>query len=185
MCTSRSCRSSGRAKVVFLILPIFFLCITAVAQTRLGDLDADGQPTVLDLVTLINHISGTRPLSGELQPFGDINEDGVIDQADVDFLADAVLGAVALPNPFSAPLVSVPVTATNGTNILITGTSRPNRTIVVNGGMRAVTTTADSNGNFSLNVPLQANKLNVLFVSATNSAFVSGTPQPLRIIQDS
>src|SRR6185503_7580564 len=165
----------------------FLLVNAALGQpvpTYLGDLDADGQPTVLDLVRLINHLNGTVPLSAPLLPYGDVNEDSVINQADVDFVADAILGAVLLPNPYAPPTISTPVTATNGTNILITGVARPNRTIIINGGLATTTTTADSNGNFSVNVALQPNRLNILYVSATNSTFKTGTPQIVRVIQD-
>src|ERR1051325_8684881 len=85
------------------------LANTALGQSLpnlLGDLDADGQPTVLDLVRLINHLNATIPLSAPLLPYGDLNEDNAIDQADVDFVADAILGTVLLPNPYAPPVIS-------------------------------------------------------------------------------
>src|SRR6266516_110621 len=104
--------------ILLLLVGLSLLSLTVAAQPlRLGDLDADGQPTVLDMVRLLNHINGTVSLSSALAPFADINEDGVIDQRDVDLLQSAILGLTPLPNPFSPPLVSSPLTSTNGPNI--------------------------------------------------------------------
>ena len=52
---------------------------------------------MLDLVRLINHVRGTSLLSPLLAPYADINQDGVVAQADIDLLAQAVLGLYALP----------------------------------------------------------------------------------------
>src|SRR5258706_86775 len=167
-------------------LALFLCALTARAQPlRLGDLDGDGQPTVLDIVRLIAHLTGAQTLSPALAPFADLNEDGVVNQSDVDILQSAILGQRTLPNPYSAPIVSAPVGSTNGQNILLTGIARPNRTIVVSGGQETVFGQADSNGLFSVNVTLQSNRVNSLFVTASNGTFTSGIPQPLKIIQDS
>jgi hypothetical protein len=169
---------------------IIFLCVVlpsplyALPQ-RLGDLDEDGTPTVVDLVRLIGHINGSSSLQGDLVFFGDLNEDGLIRQDDVDLLADAILEISTLPNPYAAPMVFSPVTGTNGANVTLTGISRPNRTIVVEGGLMYAQAQADSNGNFTVDVPLLPNKINHLFLTASNQFFSSGTPQPLQITQDS
>src|SRR5437773_2091768 len=172
--------------ILLLLVGLSLLSLTVSAQPlRLGDLDADSQPTVLDLVRLLNHINGTVSLSPALAPFADINEDGVIDQRDVDLLQSAVLGLSLLPNPFAPPVVSAPVTSTNGGEIVLTGVARPNRTIVVSGGQETAFAVADGNGLFSVNVTLQSNRLNNLFVTASNGVFTAGVPQPIKIIQDS
>ncbi len=152
---------------------------------RLGDLDADGQPTVLDLVRLIQHINGTGPLSAALLPYGDVDESGAIDRADVDLIGDAILGLVPLPNPYEAPLVSTPIPATNGGNLVISGLARPHRVVTVSGGAGTATATADAQGRFTVTVVLQSNRVNNLFFMASNSVFTSGTPQPVKVIQDS
>ena len=161
------------------------LAQTSVLPTRLGDLDVDGQPTVFDLIRLINHVNGSPALSSELRPFGDVNEDGVINQTDVDLVADAILGLAPLPDPYAPPVINAPVAATNGSAILITGVSRPNRAIVAQGGQGVFTTVAGSDGRFTINIILQSNRLNTLHFTASNGTFTAGTPQPLRIIQDS
>lgn len=71
---------------------------------RLGDLDEDGTPTVLDLVAIVNHIRGTPRLPNELALFADVNQDGMVNQTDVDLLADAILGLSTLPQ---LPLASI------------------------------------------------------------------------------
>ena len=52
-------------QLVALTAVFFFLNTRVVAQpTRLGDLDSDGQPTVLDLQRLLNQISGRDAFHG-------------------------------------------------------------------------------------------------------------------------
>jgi len=78
---------------------ILFLASTTLfaLPPQLGDLDEDGQATVLDIVRLLNHIKGTVPLSASLQPFADINQDGFITELDAKRISDAVLGITPLP----------------------------------------------------------------------------------------
>jgi alpha-tubulin suppressor-like RCC1 family protein len=185
-----------RNTLLCLVFAPVFLLQTHLAPAlpvRLGDLDEDGKATVLDLVRLINHINGSanQPpatnllLASPLIPYADLNENGSIDQTDVDLLSDAILGVAPLPNPYSAPVISAPVTGTNGTSVVISGLARPNRTIIVQGGQETVFAYANSNGLFSVDVLLQTNRLNNLFLTAVSETFPAGTPQPLRILQDS
>ena len=181
-----SCR--GRSACCSLFSIFLFLLTAgplAALPLLLGDLDGDNQPTILDLVRLIGHVNGVSPLGSGLQPYGDINEDGLINQADLDLLQNAILGLASLPNPYAAPVVSAPVTATNGSSIVVTGVSRPNRQILIQGGESTVWAVSDGNGRFTATVPLQINRLNNLFLTASNSTFTSGIPQPLPILQDS
>ncbi len=169
---------------IFFVLTL--LSPLALAQpARLGDLDSDGIPTAIDLVRLIGHIGQTNPLANSLLPYADINEDGAIDFKDVRLLQDAILGRASLPSPYSAPIVSASTLATNGSVITITGTARPNRYILITGGRYAVFGRADSNGVFTAQVNLRPNQVNALYVMATNGTFTAGTPQPLRVLQDS
>ena len=177
-----------RQLALVLILLIWIAGSSAPAQytpTRLGDLDTDGRPTVLDLTRLIGHLNGSNILSASLQPWADINEDGQVNTNDLALLQNAILGLAPLPNPYSAPVLNAQVSATNGSSIVITGTARPNRQILVTGGRFAVFAVADSNGRFSVTVDLRLNQLNNLFVTALSSNFPAGTPQPFRILQDS
>jgi len=64
---------------------------------RFGDLDQDGQPTVLDVVRLINHLHNLQPLRSDFVPFADVNQDGAVTDADLDALVQAVLGLAPLP----------------------------------------------------------------------------------------
>jgi len=136
-------------RLTFVLLALLFCAsdLPALPQ-RLGDFDEDGRATVIDLQRLINHINGSNLLPPTLLPYGDLNEDGVIDQKDVDMIVDAILGNHPLPNPFSPPLVSVPIAATNGATLVISGVSRPNRNIIITGGGGATFTVSDSNGAF-------------------------------------
>jgi hypothetical protein len=86
------------ALVTFLFLSLFtWRALSQALPQKLGDLDADGRATVFDLVRLVNHINGTALLSTNLVPFADINQDGYVNDLDVSFLADAILGFRSLP----------------------------------------------------------------------------------------
>lgn len=171
----------------------FILHTGALAQTPklLGDLDSDRSPTILDLQLLINHLNaGTNAaspgfLEASLRPYADINEDGLVNGDDLLLLQDAILGRSTLPNPYAAPVVSVPTFSTNGSSVTITGTARPNRRISITGGRLAVFANSDSNGLFTAKVQLRANQVNALYITATNATFGGGIPQPLRVLQDS
>src|SRR6266850_1222830 len=84
----------------------------AAVLYKLGDLDGDGEVTVLDLVRLINHINAVAAastddlLSRELLGYADVNGDGYINDADVDMLADAILGIPITTRP--RPIVAEP-----------------------------------------------------------------------------
>jgi len=53
---------------------------TAAVPTKLGDLDGDGQITVLDLVKLVSYLQpgGASSLSAQQIGYADVNEDGVV-----------------------------------------------------------------------------------------------------------
>ena len=96
---------------------ILFLASTTLfaLPQQLGDLDEDGQATVLDIVRLLNHIMGTVPLSASLQPFADINQDGFITELDAKRISDAILGIAALPPvPLARILSSSPFDGEGG-----------------------------------------------------------------------
>ena len=186
-CRGRVARSSPPPILLRLLLLLLLLApgrLTAL-PLLLGDLDSDSRPTILDLVRLIGHVNGGTPLSSDLLPYGDINEDGVINQADLDLLQNAILGLTSLPNPYAPPIVSAPVTATNGSTIVVSGVARPNRQILIQGGQTPVLAVSDANGLFAATVLLQGNRVNNLFLTTSNSTFTSGIPQPLKILQDS
>jgi len=76
---------------------LWFLYTAAALPARFGDLDQDGQPTVLDVVRLLNHVRNLQPLRSDFVPFADVNQDGAINDADVEMLIQAVLGRTNLP----------------------------------------------------------------------------------------
>ena len=60
--------------------------LTGENQGILGDINGDGIPNILDLVSLVNLI-----LSGEYMDTGDLNEDGTLNILDVVSLANLIL----------------------------------------------------------------------------------------------
>jgi len=88
--------------IASLLVAIVAISVAWGVPEKLGDFDEDGVATILDVVRLINHVNDTRTLSGELEPFADINGDGSVDQNDVLELVDRVLERL--------PLESLPLT---------------------------------------------------------------------------
>jgi hypothetical protein len=80
----------------------------AATPAALGDLDADGVPTALDLVRMVNHVAGVVSLPADLAPFADLNQDGYVNDQDLERLAVSVLGQTPLPPP---PLARVRITS--------------------------------------------------------------------------
>ena len=81
------------------------------------------------------------------------------------------------------PAVIVPTTNTNATTITLTGVALPSTTIQVDGGASQVTTTTDASGNFSIDVPLNTNRINQLFLTNIDGSD-SSDPLSIEIIQD-
>lgn len=88
--------------LVVFIWASWSLLAHAQTPSQLGDLDADGRLTVIDLQKLLNHLNGSQPstpkLSTQLLPFADLNGDAFVNQSDVDLLAKAILGT-PIPTP--------------------------------------------------------------------------------------
>src|SRR4051812_3341175 len=89
-----------------LIISLAALCTQAaqVYPEKLGDIDGDGEITVLDLVEAINHFIGTSRLANESAVFADINQDGVVNENDINFIADVIL---KLRTPPQLPLARI------------------------------------------------------------------------------
>lgn len=82
----------------------------AASTPILGDLDGDGQISVLDLTRLQQHINSSSPLSPALQLLGDINQDGLINEQDVTGMADIILGIRSLQEvPLPTVLTTSPM----------------------------------------------------------------------------
>jgi hypothetical protein len=103
-----------------LIIAALLVCATALhaVPLKLGDIDADGKATVLDLAAVINHLNNSPRLPAELAVFADVNQDGLVNQTDVDLIADAIVGLSALPEvPLAAILESSPAQGDTGVAI--------------------------------------------------------------------
>jgi len=151
---------------------------------RLGDIDGDGEPSIVDLVYVINHLNGAIPLPETLLPFADLDENGVINETDVRILADAILGIGSLPNPTAPPILISPIDSTPDTTVHLSGNTRPFREVIVSGGAYTVVVVAGADGAFSADVPLVTNRLNQLLVASTNAVFGLGSSRVVNIIQD-
>lgn len=80
------------------------LSLTATAMPlKLGDLDEDGVPTILDVAKLAAHFRGTHPLTPQVALFADMNQDGALNEADQEALASEIL---QLSTPRNLPLTT-------------------------------------------------------------------------------
>jgi len=88
---------------------------------QLGDLDGDGQVTVIDLQRLLNHINSVGAsfnlLAVPLRGYADVTGDGYINQADVDMMAQAVLGTPITTSP--RPLIAEPASGANEVGVTV------------------------------------------------------------------
>jgi hypothetical protein len=141
-----------------LALGILALGIAAssAAPAKLGDLDGDGQVTVLDLVLLIDHINGVTNLPPALLPSADISGDGILDQSDVDGLADLILGL-----PITArPVTLDPTSGSSDVGVMV----RPKATFP-----RQIDTSTLNSNNFYAS--FAGKKLPATIVPASNGTF--------------
>lgn len=60
-------------------------------SSAFGDLDGDGEPTVMDIVRIVQHLQGTAFIEEATIPFADVDRDGVVDTADIQALTDVIL----------------------------------------------------------------------------------------------
>ena len=82
------------------------------------------------------------------------------------------------------PVVIIPATTTNASDIALTGVALPDTTVQVDGGDGQITVITDSDGKFTIDVPLIPNQLNRLFVTNLDDSQTSA-PFAVEIIQDS
>ena len=67
----------------------------------LGDATGDGVSDILDIVTIVNHILGSAPISDDLSFCGaDITEDGVVDILDIVTIVNNILGSGRLDDAY-------------------------------------------------------------------------------------
>src|SRR5689334_725570 len=101
-------RQSSLMQTMLNTVMIALLAFSALSAhaipLKLGDVDADGNATVLDLVAVINHLNNNPRLPSDLAVFADVNQDGLVNQTDVDLIADAIVGFSALPE---VPLATI------------------------------------------------------------------------------
>jgi RHS repeat-associated protein len=81
-----------------IVCLLFSINSTSALPAKLGDLDSDGIPTAKDVVAIVNHINGTPRLSNEGAVFADVNQDGVVNELDVNLVVDAIMGVSTLPD---------------------------------------------------------------------------------------
>jgi len=136
------------------------------------DLDGDG----IDDVYELRHRRFLDPLN-PADALRDFDQDGISN------LQEYRAGLDPTVKQFLAPTVVAPVSSTKGTSIGLSGTARPNQIIRIDGGSVSVTNVADASGSFIVNVPLNINRLNRIFVSSIDADGNSSSPQPIEILQ--
>lgn len=93
-------------------------------------------------------------------------------------------------NPFgpelpAIPAIVYPTNATTASFVMFSGSGPKGTLIRVEGGAAYVTNKVDSSGHFEMTVPLLANRLNRLFVSAVDELGQSSPTTPIDVLQDS
>ncbi len=86
----------GRGEDTAWLDRVSFVPVRSAIPQNMGDLDGDGQPTVLDMTLLVGYLPNTNSLRPEVAVFADVNRDGGINSNDIPTLADAILGRASL-----------------------------------------------------------------------------------------
>lgn len=99
-----------------LAISLLFCTSRAFASPLfLGDLDQDSQPTILDIVTLVNHLQGDPVLDASLVAFADVDQDGLVTTSDIEALTELVLEQRdTAPLPLTGVRRSSPVAGEGG-----------------------------------------------------------------------
>ena len=71
-------RAPGRLTAALATLLVASPLLLSALPLRLGDLDEDNQATILDVVRIVNHLTGFDPLPARLLSFADVNEDTIL-----------------------------------------------------------------------------------------------------------
>ena len=88
--------SWGRGEDTAWLDGVSFVPAHSYLPRMMGDLDGDGQPTVLDLTLLLGFLRDTNTLRPEVAVFADVNRDGVINRNDLPPLVEAIMGRTSL-----------------------------------------------------------------------------------------
>ena len=72
----------------------------------LGDLNNDAQVSVLDITRLQMHLSGASVLTPEAQLYADVNQDGLVTDADIEAIANVIMGLTGLQTLPTAKILS-------------------------------------------------------------------------------
>jgi|GEM_PF-3655306 hypothetical protein len=151
----------------------------AQSPYQLGDIDADGKPTVYDLTQLMALYKGEIELTDSLKPFSDLNQDGKTDLTDIYLLRDVVLKRIDLPVPDITPELDSEPESTSTPTYHLSGSTWPGSQVLIEDGKSPTIVIPDSNGNFEVDVELNENSINKLFVTAINSNGDASHPEAL------
>lgn len=149
----------------FLIVCALLAALAASAQNRRGDFNNDGQAHVDDVVRLANHLNDRHPLPLPLRLIGDLNTDNVVDDTDLQLLADAVAGTYQLL-PYLPPTLNGLSEVTGDQDVTLSGTTMAGAQVTVSDGTQRWQVGADAGGAFSLSVPVTPGTTTVFSVFA-------------------
>lgn len=90
--------------VSFIILPLCSLA--SASETKLGDVNNDGEIDQFDYILVKRHYFETRKLTDDEFKRADVNEDGVVDQFDYILIMRHYFGSYVIGTP--APDISIP-----------------------------------------------------------------------------
>lgn len=151
---------------------------------RLGDLDEDGLPSLADVVAILNHIHGRVPLAEDRIAVADLNRDGIVDVADADAMADAIVRSLALTEIDFTPALDPVLGYTQREVLTVSGKNFPFSRIRVSSAFGTSDFQLDGSGLFALDVALPAGEVGDLYLAGYNAIGEVLPPEALRLARD-
>lgn len=145
------------------------------------DLNNDGIVTIADLF-LVTSKWGLNEGDVGFDPIADTNCDGMVNLTDVLFVQPHI-GEEFPTEEFGPPQVSLSETCTSNPFVTATVTAHGADTVQILGGSSFIETDV-INGAFSVDVPLNLNKVNHLFFTAIDANGIPSAPTAEQVIQD-
>ena len=178
-------RKRSQTRILCLLAAILSIAEAWALPARLGDMDEDGIASIHDLVRILNHIHGRVPFHESRISFADLNRDGLVNAADVDQVADAIVAGLALAEIDFSPQLSPVVPFTDSDRFTFTGTNFPRTRVRLSSSTGSFEVESDNAGSFTFDLPLSVGRSQEFYVAGFDASGAVLSRAPIVVLQDS